>query len=42
MNETLPLIEYYKGHDKLVEIDGSGTVEEVFENIENILGVKND
>lgn len=42
MSETLPLIDYYKEKGKLVEIDGSGTVEEVFENIVKSLGVKND
>ncbi len=40
MNETKPLIEYYK--EKLVEIDGSGPVEEVFKNIIEALGETND
>ena len=40
MNETKPLIEYYK--EKLIEIDGSGPVEEVFKNIIEALGETND
>lgn len=42
MKETLPVIEHYKNLGKLIEIDGCATVEEVFRNIENALGVKND
>lgn len=42
MNETMPVIEYYKSLGKLIEIDGSKSVEEVFTCIKNILGVKND
>lgn len=42
MNETLPVIEYYKNKNQLIEIDGSGKVEEVFIKIEEALGVKND
>lgn len=31
--QTAPLIEYYKRHKKLVEVDGMKTIEEVFESI---------
>ena len=31
--ETKPVIEYYAGQDKLIEIDGAGTIEEVYGNI---------
>jgi len=32
-SQTLPLVDYYKLGSRLVNIDGSGRVEEVFENI---------
>lgn len=31
--ETLPVIEYYKKQGKLIEVDGTGTIEEVYEMI---------
>lgn len=34
---TLPLIEYYKAKGKLVEIDGNGSIDEVFARIEKVL-----
>jgi adenylate kinase len=32
-SETAPLIDYYRSHDRLVEVDGLGTVDEVFGRI---------
>ena len=40
MNETSPLIEYYK--DKLFEVDSSKDKYEIFNEIERIIGVSND
>ena len=40
MNETMPLIEYYKQNGKLIELDGTKDPNITFETIENILGVK--
>lgn len=34
---ALPLIEYYRQQGKVVEIDGSGTIEEVTKRIEEVL-----
>ncbi len=31
--ETLPIIDYYKEQDKLIEINGAQSIEEVYENI---------
>ncbi len=31
--ETLPIVEYYKEQDKLIEIDGTQSISEVFKNI---------
>ncbi len=31
--ETEPIINYYAGKEKLIEVDGSGTIEKVFEEI---------
>ncbi len=42
MNETKPLIEYFKNQNKLIRIDGNNTPDKVFESIEKSLGVKND
>ena len=39
-NETLPLIEIYKKRNILHEINGMGTVEEVFKDIKDVLGDK--
>ncbi|HKM44555.1 MAG TPA: adenylate kinase [Dysgonamonadaceae bacterium] len=36
-NQTAPLKEYYTTRDKLVKIDGLGTVEEIFARIEKIV-----
>ena len=38
MNETYPIIDYYKKLGNLVEIDSSKTPEEVFESIERVIG----
>lgn len=35
--ETLPVVEYYRNKNKLIEIDGAQTIEKVFENILNTL-----
>ena len=32
-SETAPLIDFYRGKDRLVEVDGLGTVDEVFSRI---------
>jgi adenylate kinase len=37
-SQTLPLVDYYKLKSRLVNIDGSGSAEEVFENINAALG----
>ena len=37
--QTKPLVEYYTQQDKLIEIDGVGTVDEVRERLKNALGV---
>ncbi|WP_292485655.1 adenylate kinase [Methanohalobium sp.] len=36
-NQTAPLIDYYKRKDILVNIDGTGNVEDVFEEIRGVL-----
>jgi adenylate kinase len=35
--QTAPLIEYYKKKGKLFKINGSGTIEDIFENITEVL-----
>lgn len=35
--KTEPLIEYYKNQNKYFEIDGSGTIEEIFNKVEDLL-----
>jgi adenylate kinase len=35
--KTAPLLEFYEGHGKLVEVDGMGTIEEVGERIKQAL-----
>lgn len=42
MNETTPVIEYYKEKGKLIEIDGSKNPDETLKVIESLLGVVND
>ena len=37
--KTAPLIEYFKGQDKLVEVDGLGDVDEVYANVKEALGL---
>ena len=32
-SETAPLIDYYREHDRLVDVDGLGTVDDVFGRI---------
>ncbi|MBN18203.1 MAG: adenylate kinase [Chloroflexi bacterium] len=41
MDETKPLIEYYNFRDKLIQIDGSGTVESVRESLESSILISN-
>lgn len=41
-NQTAPLIAYYHNRDKLITVDGEGSVEEVFEAISKVLQVKNN
>ena len=36
--KTMPVIEKYKGEGKLVEVDGTGTVDEIYERIVRELG----
>lgn len=31
--ETMPVIDFYREQDKLIEVDGAGSIEEVYENI---------
>ncbi len=38
--QTEPLIEYYRGQGKLVDVDGVGAVEEVRDRVKTALGVK--
>lgn len=38
-NSTTPLIDYYRGCELLVEIDGDRDPEEVFANIQDVLGL---
>ena len=35
---TMPLVEYYEKQGKLVKIDGTGKIEEIFERIKKVLG----
>ncbi len=35
--KTEPLINFYKAQDKYLEVDGTGTIEEVFSNISKLL-----
>ena len=37
-NQTAPVLEYYKSHDRAHEINGVGTIDEIFERISNVLG----
>ena len=37
--ETQPLIEYYERSGKCKAVDGSKSIEKVFEEIENVLGL---
>jgi adenylate kinase len=36
-SETAPLSRHYRGQGKLVEVDGGGTIDEVWAEIENVL-----
>lgn len=42
VNDTKPVIEYFKNKGMLEVVDGENAPEEVFKKIENIIGVKND
>ncbi len=35
-SQSAPLIEYFKGHGQLIDIDGEPPIEEVWENIEKV------
>jgi adenylate kinase len=37
LEQTSPLIEYYRGKDVLYEIDGEGTTEEIFNRLKEII-----
>ena len=37
LNQTAPLIDYYKSQGKLVTIDGDGLIEDIFEAIKEVL-----
>lgn len=37
-NQTAPLLDYYRGEDQLVEVAGTGTMDEVSDAIEKALG----
>jgi len=39
-SQTSPLVDYYRAKSRLVKIDGSGRVMEVFENIDAALGAR--
>lgn len=36
-NKTVPIIDFYRNQNKYVEIDGTGTIDEVFEKISALL-----
>ena len=36
-NQTAPLVEYYKGHSILKEVDGDRPVDEVFADVKTLL-----
>ena len=38
LKEVMPVVEYYKNQEKLAEIDGAGTVEEVARRIQKAIG----
>ena len=38
-NQTAPLIDYYKGQDKLVTVDGNRAPDVVFEDVVAKLGI---
>lgn len=37
--KTAPLIEYFKGQDKLAEVDGQGDPDEVYVHVKEVLGL---
>jgi adenylate kinase len=37
--QTAPLIDYYNGHDLLVEVDGDRPVDVVYEEVKEKLGL---
>ena len=39
MNLDVDVIDYFKGQDKLVEVDGLGDVDEVYVNVKEALGL---
>ncbi len=41
MDETKPLLEYYKKESKLIEIDGTGSINSVSESLDKLF-VKNN
>ena len=36
-SKTVPIIDFYRNQNKYVEIDGTGTIDEVFEKISALL-----
>ena len=36
-NQTAPVLEYYKSHDRAFEIDGVGSIDEIFGRISEVL-----
>ncbi len=38
-SKTAPLVEYFKGQDKLVEVDGEGDADDIYVNVKKVLGL---
>ncbi|WP_077598450.1 adenylate kinase [Olsenella urininfantis] len=38
-NQTAPLVEYYRGHDILKEVDGDRPVDDVYADVRSLLGL---
>ncbi len=37
-NQTAPLIDYYEAQDKLFKVDGLGSVDEIYQRVQEVLG----
>ena len=37
--KTAPLIDYFKGQDKLVEVDGQAAADDVYVQVKEVLGL---